>query len=1041
MSRTTRHTLVLFSALALAAPAWGRSPPLLFDFSRVQHKPGEVTTPDNHKVPAGAVELVDGQFGKACKFSFVASTGPQFFTAWETRNELFRAAYEVAGERKTGFVDAATASRMKTTPAWQAAASGETRLSSFEPGGPDLVQGDGQVVREHATDGQHALRVESDGKGYLGLRILDGSALGKFKDYVLLKVDVFNPQDKPVRCTARIDDAASKDYGSRYNDDDVVMPPGRSTFEINLTGLTKSNARNFSQRQRLDLSTARLMTLCIAPVGQRLTLYFDNVRLKGSGLPKVSGLRALDFGPPGAPVYPGFEGWTQEMSFSEARGYGWIAPDYAAIAYLPDALTGDCAGGREFRITLPNGTYEVNLGWDMFGLWGTLPSFEWRKLVINGREVLSEKRTGADFLANYYYAHEDDEDLPGQDLWEKYIASYQKLHRFTTEVTEGLLRIEPQASHKFGRGLCFLVVYPEQQRAEGRRFMETLAARRKTKFNAEMVVNVPKATGEQPNATETDRARGFIPFVAHTEDDVGVYARPAQSTSRKPLVIEAAEGERQAAQLGLYPLSEVRGVKVTVEDLIRADANAASPARIPAAAVRVRKVRNFLKGEGRSRLGNLLPYILQEFESLGLHPGVTRALWLTITVPDSARTGRYVGALKIASGDRTTAIPIELTVHPFRLDKVADITMSVTGSTAGTFTMLHPELEDRWWQIAELVMKNQAEHGMNAVTGGPIAVLHGIRDGRADIDYNRIDRWMALARKHGLTMPGDSYQGLDVAGLPTDHTRDCVARCEAAARQQFGVSYEELLRIVYGDLERHARQKGWPPRVYYFLDEPRPEYGNVRSCAELIQIRTRACPGTLFSGYYSTGAGRDVYFETMPVSIAHVDQRSLELVAKGHKQIWDYDGNRVRHDIGRWAFVAARAGLKGFLRNGYMYVCSMPYFDFSDDESSWSVVYPSSRGLSDTVGWERTAQGVNDYRYLLTCERLIRDARRSGRSTAEADAAEVFLQETLRPIQIDHKESARLSAGQYDEFRRRLARHVADLSRRAASRSLTSELP
>ena len=72
----------LLSALACVSPAWGQSPPLLFDFSRVQHKPAEVTTADNQKVPAGTVELVEGQFGKACKFSFVASTGPQFFTAW-----------------------------------------------------------------------------------------------------------------------------------------------------------------------------------------------------------------------------------------------------------------------------------------------------------------------------------------------------------------------------------------------------------------------------------------------------------------------------------------------------------------------------------------------------------------------------------------------------------------------------------------------------------------------------------------------------------------------------------------------------------------------------------------------------------------------------------------------------------------------------------------------------------------------------------------------------------------------------------------------
>jgi hypothetical protein len=535
-----------------------------------------------------------------------------------------------------------------------------------------------------------------------------------------------------------------------------------------------------------------------------------------------------------------------------------------------------------------------------------------------------------------------------------------------------------------------------------------------------------------PQPTQADQARGFIPFVAHTEEDLAVTARPP-SGAPSAIVIEAAQGERQAAQIGLCPLADVQDLRVAVSGLA-----GPSGAEIPASAVRVRKVRNFLKRQGSTRMGHLVPYILQDAPTLDLKAGQTRGLWLTLQVPNEATPGKYTGSLRIGPASdpgnpaKAASLPIELTVYPFQLDKVTDITMSVTGSTAGTFASRFPELDDRWWQIAELVIKNQAEHGMNAITGGPSAVLRGIRDGQADIDYTRMDRWLALAIAHGLTMPGDSYQGLDVVGLPTDHSKDCVAKCEAAARERFGLSYSELLKLVYGDLERHARQQGWPQRVYYFLDEPRPEYGNVESCAELIRLRTQACPDTLFSGYYSTGAGRDVYFETMPVSIAHIDRLSLDLVAKGQKQIWDYSGSRVRHDIGRWAFVAARAGMRGFLRNGYMYVCSVPYFDYSDDEASWSVVYPSKDGLNDAIGWERTAQGVNDYRYLLTCERLIQQARASGRGASEADAAEAFLKATLQPVAIEDKETARLSANGYDEFRHRLAEHITALSKAMA---------
>ena len=96
------------------------------------------------------------------------------------------------------------------------------------------------------------------------------------------------------------------------------------------------------------------------------------------------------------------------------------------------------------------------------------------------------------------------------------------------------------------------MVYPEGHLAEGRNFMDTLNARRKAQFNAEMVVSVPKATGGSPSSGRQDRAGGFIPFVAHTEDDVAVNARPPQDIG-KPLVIAAAQGERQAAKSGFIP--------------------------------------------------------------------------------------------------------------------------------------------------------------------------------------------------------------------------------------------------------------------------------------------------------------------------------------------------------------------------------------------------------------------------------------------------------------------------------------------------------
>jgi len=899
-------------------------------------------------------------------------------------------------------------------------------LSSFEPGEPGWVKGDGTAVKAHATHGEFAREVANDGKGYAGIEINDPAPLRRFKGFVLLRIDIFNPHEAPVRFSCRMDDANSVDYGSRYNNDNCVAPPGQSTFELNLTGLTKSNARNFTQRDRLDVATLKLLRMFTCP-GPPSVLYYDNVRLEGAGLPEVEGLRAFDFGPFMSPVYPGFTGCTDRMAYDAQRGFGWNGAQRAANVYMPDSLTGDYVCGREFRVDLPNGAYEVHLCLEPFGMWARYPSWEWRKVALNGTEVLSETVSGEQFLAGPYYAHEDHEDLPGQGLWEKYVAPRQIVRRYPTEVTGGALRIGLSGSNHYAHALLFAVVYPRAKEAEGRQWVATLERRRRERFEAGMVVHVPKPDGDPLVPTPADRTRGLIPFVRHPELDIAVSARPAQGERDAPVAMAAAQGEREHALLGLYPLRAIREARIAVSDL-----SGPNGATIPAAAVRIRKVRNFLKRSGGTRMGTLLPYILQDFTTLDLAPGVARGVWLTLVVPADAAPGDYTGRVTIAAESAAATVPLKLTVFPFQLDRATDITLSVTGSTAAPWRGWFPGLEKQWWEMAERVMKNQADHGMNAITGGPGARIVGVKDGKVEIDYSDMDRWLALAVQHGLDRPGDSYQGLDIANLPRDQGKDAVTKNEAVAREQFGVSYEELLKLVYSDVERHAKDKGWPKRVFYFLDEPRPEYRNVEPCAELIAIRTRACPGTLFSGYYSTGGGRDVYFETMPVSIAHINDTAMALVKKAGKQIWDYSGERVRHDIGRWAFVAARAGMTGFLRNGYMYVCSDPYFDFSDDEGSWAVVYPSRNGLGDTVGWERTAEGVDDYRYLLTCERLIQKARAEERGTQQADAAAAFVAATLKPIRIADKESAKLTPDGYDQFKRTLADHIVALSKALA---------
>ena len=894
-------------------------------------------------------------------------------------------------------------------------------LTSFEPGAPAVFTTQPPAVKEHATAGDYAARLESKPDSFTSLQISDPAILRAFATYSTFKVDIFNPQDRPVTFFARIDDSQSTNYGSRYNKDDCIAPPGKSTFEIDLTSLTCSNARNFAERRKIDTSKLKLVSISVGDSPKTTVLFMDNVRLSQDSLPKYAWLKAFDFGPAKSAVYPAFESANEDTPFTPARGWGWVGPVWVNTCWIPDSLTRDSASANEFRIALPNGSYEVNIGMDPFAMWGEYPAWLQRSVYINGRQVVNARRTPAEVGAQGTFAHEDDEDLPGQNLWDKFIATHQHTLRQTAQITDGILSVRTDSDTPWGKAMTFMVVYPTAQEKDGRQWMDALDKQRRESFAATMVVTVPPVSGQAPVADDADKARGFIPFVRHAELDIPCNANPDNAERNATMKLAAARGERADVQVGLYPLNDLAGVTVTASDLASADG------KIPAAAVKIRKVRNFLKRSGSSWMAEIKPFILQDFKTVDLHPGTTRGLWFTVAVPADARPGKYSGNVTIGSAAKTVAIPVELTVYPFVLDKVTDITVSVTG--ARSWGMYGNDDSEAWWQRAEAVMRDLADHGMNAVTGGPGATLKGIKNGKADIDYTRMDRWLALAVKYGLTMPGDSYQGLDISGIPSDYHKDCIANNETASKEQYGVSYAELLKTVYADVERHGKEKGWPKRVFSFLDEPRREYGNIEARRGTDPHPVpRPAPRPSSAATTPPAKGRDVYFQTMPISIAHTNKLALDLTTKAGKQLWDYDGGGARHNIGRWCFVAARAGLKGYLRNGYGYVCSDPYFDFSDDEAAWTMVFPSRNGISDTPGWERSAQGANDYRYLVTCERLINKAKSSGKAAAQATAASAYLAQTLKSIDLEDRETARLSPAAYDQFRTNLAGHIVALT-------------
>ncbi len=124
----------------------------------------------------------------------------------------------------------------------------------------------------HVRGGRFSLRLEMYPSDYPGLKAAEFP--NNWTGYASLKVDVYNPQERPVRLSYRIDDREDNpDYEDRANGSFLVQP-GWTTLTLDLSELATSGAR-----RPLNLEHIYGLYLFLCNPRIPVTLFLDNIRL------------------------------------------------------------------------------------------------------------------------------------------------------------------------------------------------------------------------------------------------------------------------------------------------------------------------------------------------------------------------------------------------------------------------------------------------------------------------------------------------------------------------------------------------------------------------------------------------------------------------------------------------------------------------------------------------------------------------------------------------------------------------------------------
>ena len=877
------------------------------------------------------------------------------------------------------------------------------------------------IVEEHATNGRKALKAEFRANG-------GGIHVGQLADpdwsrFDSLELDCFNASEAPVKLSGWFADAEAQktnnDYWKRHNYQ-TNLAPGASTLRFPVGGLYRGEK---GSGKFLDPHT--MVGFCIT--AKNVTIYFDNLRLvKGSNEIAVEGMKKFNFGPAAASTFPGFTKVQADTEYNAQRGFGWLGahPTDAREYEQPDSLTGHfvrCNGGETFAIDTPTreGEYGVYAIIDCPEYWDH-SHYSKRSIEAQGKEVTSETVTPAQYFKDIYFAHQDDEDLPGTDIWQRYVRSHFQPKTFKAHVTDGQIKLTFKGD-SWGLTLSTLIVYPVAAEDAAQRFLAQLEQRRRDEFNTNYaeVVRKPDA---KPEISAAEQAAGYILFSRELDKEISYNSAPGaekSDTRDVKFVWLTTPGEYASANFAVYPLKDCGNLTVIASDL--AGPNGAT---IPASALRARAIRYKMK-----RIGGRItssydyrPWLLADFADFAIPAGVTRRFWVTCKVPDGAAPGVYSGKLTLTLGGAPRAIPISLEVLPVKLDEPT-MPIGMYGGAYPTGGTGDPTLNAEFHldQRIEEVLRDQKEHGMTAITP-PAPRFNGIKDGKAQFDFAEADRHMELLRKLGFHHPCFTYAQMF-------NVRE--GDVEAEARKQYGVSLEDAIKLAYQDLGAHAQEKNWLPMAWALADEPLIHGISVETVVKVFEAHRRAAPQMQFVS--EDAMGDPQHWTVIPaidiISANSPRYKVAEAVKKAGRKYWFNNIGTDRLTFGWFLWKAhAKMGVEALFQWGYSTNTGDIYYDLDGSEGDSGVSFTASEGQRARREWEMVREGMNDHRYLQTLFNLIAKAEANGSMAAKAKAAEAksFCESTMEKIDLE-KKSSPYSNSDFDAFKRKLAAYILDL--------------
>jgi hypothetical protein len=316
----------------------------------------------------------------------------------------------------------------------------------------------------------------------------------------------------------------------------------------------------------------------------------------------------------------------------------------------------------------------------------------------------------------------------------------------------------------------------------------------------------------------------------------------------RPILVSAARNSVVSGRLVVSSDEAIKGLKVTVGDLVQGDA------KIPASAVRVRCAEPAVAGKSWApayRFDGLLgaipaeipvvkaafprePFLEQTLERKALTAGATAPVWLTVRVPADAKPGAYESTVTVSANGRAPATaPFRLTVYDWALPDPKDFRVKNLAFLSPESVARHYEVtlwSDRHFELMGKSLALMAEVNSRQVVIDLAVGFHGMNSNQQSVvrwvkqpdetytyDFSILDKFLDLAAKTvGKPLPlrfncwGEVGKDGRWANVTTVSLLDpATGTVSELAQPQPGEESYKFWKPILDEVRKRVEARGW----------------------------------------------------------------------------------------------------------------------------------------------------------------------------------------------------------------------------------------